>query len=129
MPAAFFAKADSGIMTPSDFVGRTVMVKTDSWKNRLELLLASNNLSLDDIVQVEEGDMELFINGEIEIAGGFVTNEVVQARLAGVEITTFPVYEYGVEEVTAVLYAHEDTLANQEDVAVRLTRATLKGWE
>lgn len=124
----FFARADSGIITPADFEGRSVVVKTPIWQQRLELLLASVGLTLDDVEQVEEGSLDYFIDGNVDIGAGSVANEVVQVRLAGVDIVTFPTDEYGIEAVTGALYTATETLAENEELAVRFMRAVLNGY-
>ncbi|MBN2305709.1 MAG: ABC transporter substrate-binding protein, partial [Anaerolineae bacterium] len=129
-PEAFFARADSGIVAPADLAGRTVAVKSSGWELLLTALLEREGLTLDDITPVEAGfDMTPFLDGEVEVWGGFLTDEVVRARLAGLDLVTLPLYEYGIDTSAMVVYTSTERLEADPDLAVRFLRASLRGWE
>ena len=129
-PAALFARADSGIVTIDDLTGRTVAVKSDSWRVTIQALLEAQGLALSDIQQTTGGfDMTPFYEGEVEVWTGFLTNEVVRARRRGMDLVTFPMYEYGVKYNENLVYTGREALATDPDRATRFLRATLRGWE
>lgn len=129
-PGAFFARADSGIVTPADFAGRSVVVKGAAWQNVLEILLDSVNLTLDDVTPVEGSfDMTPFLEGEVDVWAGFVTEEATRARQAGLELVTFPLYEYGIRSNPVTLYITHEYLDNNNDQVERFVRASLQGWQ
>ncbi len=129
-PSALFARKDSGIVTPADLAGRTVAVKSDSWQAVIEVMLAQSGLTWDDVTPVPSGfDMTPFYEGEVEVWAGFLTNEVVRARLRGLDLVTFPAYEYGAKYNDNMIYTTREALAADPDRAERFLRATLRGWE
>ncbi len=129
-PSALFARRDSGIVTLADLAGRTVAVKSDSWQTAIIALLELHGLALDDIEQVRSGfDMTPFYEGEVEVWAGFLTNEVVRARQRGLDLVTFPLYEYGVKHGDNMVYTGREALNADPDRAERFLRATLRGWE
>jgi NitT/TauT family transport system substrate-binding protein len=129
-PAVFFARADSGIVTPADLGGQRIVVKNDVWESLLLLLLTDVGLTLEDVELVAGGfDMTPFYEGEVDVWAGFLTDEVVQARQQGLELVTFPLYEYGLENVAMPLFTNQSMLESQSDIALRFTQASIRGWE
>lgn len=128
-PATFFARADAGIITPADFAGRRVVVKGEGWQTLLELLLASADLTLDDVETISGGfDMTPFYEGEVDIWAGFLSNEVIRARQQGIEVVTFPLHEYNIENLGMPLFTRQEFVENRRSIVVGFTHATLQGW-
>lgn len=129
-PGAFFSRKGLGIHSPADFKGRTVVVKGLGWQNILENILATANLTLDDVELIPGGfDMTPFYEGEVEIWAGFITEEVVRVRLQGIEVTTLPLFEYDIRGGSVNIYTSQTLLMNDQDLAVRFLRASLRGWQ
>lgn len=129
-PEAFFARTDSGIVTPADLAGRRVVIKSPSWELLLEALLEHEGLTLADVEAVPgRFDMTPFIEGEVEVWAGFLNDEVVRARQQGLELVTIPVYEYGIPTVAQTVVTSQETLATAPNRTVRFLRASLRGWE
>lgn len=129
-PLAFFARTDSGIITPADLAGHSVAVKGGSWQRLLEGLLQREGLNLDDIQPIPAGfDLTPFLEGEVEVWGGYITDEAVRARQKGLELVTLPLYEYGLGSYANMVFTSKNTLETDPDLAVRFLRASLRGWE
>ncbi len=128
-PHAFFARADSGIVTPADLAGRRIVVKNRSWRELLRRLLQHGGLTLADVKEVPGGfDMTPFIEGDVEVWSGFLSNEIVRARQHGLDLVTLPVYEYGIRTTALTIYASRKALETDFTRAVRFLRASLRGW-
>ncbi len=129
-PGVLFAKADSGIETPADFAGKTVAIKSESWKAVIEVMLAQVGLALDDVRPVPSGfEMTPFYEGEVEVWAGWLTNELIRARQREPDLVTFPAYEYGARYNDNMIYTSRQLLAADADRATRFLRASLRGWE
>lgn len=129
-PAAFFARADSGIRTPADLASRRVVVKNETGRALLADLLEREGFTLDDVEQVPGGfDMTPFYEGEVDVWAGWLTDEVVHARQQGLDIVTLPLYEYGIRNNDNLVYTSQELVATNPDLAARFLRATLRGWE
>lgn len=128
-PGTFFARADSGIVTPADLRGRRVVVKNETWRALLEQFLAQAGLSLADIEPVDGGfDMTPFLEGEVEVWAGFINDEVVRARQKGLDLVTFPLHEYGARGAALTVYTSRKALQDDPKRARRFLRASLRGW-
>lgn len=128
-PGAFFARAESGIQTPADLAGRTVVVKGEAWQELLETLLATEGMTIEDVEAVPGGfDMTPFMEGEVEVWYGYLTDEVIRARLAGLDLVTLPLYEYGIRGKAINIYTTQKTLETNPELAVKFLRASLRGW-
>ena len=128
-PQTFFARADSGIVTPEDLAHRRIAVKNDDWRTALQILLAYVGLNLDSVVQVPSGfDMTPFFQGDVEVWAGFVTEEVVRARQRGLKLVTLPLYEYGFRVFAMTVFTSQQWLADNPEWAVRFLQGSLRGW-
>ncbi len=128
-PHAFFARADSGIVTPADLAGRRIVVKSPAWRELLRRLLQRGGLTLADVKEVPGGfDMTPFFEGDVEVWAGFLSNEIVRARQHGLDLVTLPVYEYGIRTTALTIYTSRKALETDSARAVRFLRASLRGW-
>jgi ABC-type nitrate/sulfonate/bicarbonate transport system substrate-binding protein len=128
-PATLFARADSGIKTPADLAGHSIVIKNEYWRLSIANLLAQFDLSLDDVRQVPGGyDMQPFYDGKVEVWAGFIQDEPVRARLAGLDIVTLPFHEYGERTVALTVFTGRALLDSEPELAERFTRASLRGW-
>lgn len=129
-PAAFFARADSGIVTPADLLGRTIVLKGPAWEQLLVTILENGELTIDDVEVVPGGyDMTPFLEGEVEVWAGWVTEEVVRARMQGIEVVTFPLHEYGIYRNAVEVYTSQTLLETDHDLVERFLRASIRGWD
>lgn len=129
-PGVLFAKVDSGITTLADLAGKTVAVKSESWRVVIGVILAQGGLTWDDVTPVPSGfDMTPFYEGKVDVWAGFLTNELVRARQRGLDLVTFPAYEYGARYNDNMIYTGREALADGLDRVVRFLRASLRGWE
>jgi len=128
-PQALFTRADSGIAAPADLAGKRVVVRTPSWREWIERILARQGLTLDDIEPVSGGtDMTQFFAGEVDVWAGSLVTDAAAARSRGVEVVTFPLHEYGVSTVGDSLYTRREHLGTRRDLVERFVRASVRGW-
>lgn len=129
-PVTLFARASSGIQSPADLAGRSIINKSEAWQGLLAELLAAENLTLADVETVPgRFDMTPFYAGEVEVWMGFLNEEVVLARQQGLELVTLPLYEYGILTTVDSLFASQQLISDNPDLAARFLRASLQGWE
>ena len=128
-PQVFFAKREKHLTSPKDFKGLRIIDKGESWKKLLKEFLNASGLDLSDVVLVKGGfDMTPFYKGEVDIWGGYITNEVQQARLKGIEVDTFPAYEYGLTDLGNNIYSSQDYINKHPDIIKSFLKASVKGW-
>ena len=73
--------------------------------------------------------MAPFLDGQVDVWAGYLTDEVVRVRQSGVEIVTFPLDEYGIGSVANTLFSSRGALESDMGKAVRFLWASIKGWE
>jgi ABC-type nitrate/sulfonate/bicarbonate transport system substrate-binding protein len=129
-PETLFAKADSGIQTPADLAGHSVVVKAPGWERLIDELLTREGMSMDDITPANGGyDMTPFYEGEVDVWAGYINDEVIRARMEGYDLVTIPFFEYGISSSALTLLTSQSIITENPDLAVRFLRATLQGWQ
>ncbi len=129
-PQALFTRVDSGIISLADIAGHSVAIKTESWRKIIKDFLELEGITMDDIKEVKCGfDMTPFYKGEVDVWAGFITNEVARARLKGLKLVTFPLYEYGLTHLGNYIYTSKQFLDIHPDIVIKFLRASLKGWK
>jgi ABC-type nitrate/sulfonate/bicarbonate transport system substrate-binding protein len=128
-PQALLVRADSGILAPADLAGKRVVVRTSSWREWIERLLAHEGLTLGEIEAVSGGaDMTPFFDGEVDAWAGSLVSEAAAARSEGIDVVTFPLHEYGISTIGDSLYTRREYLETKRDLVERFVRASLRGW-
>lgn len=128
-PHVFFAQTKSGIVTPADLEGHTIAIKDSGWEIILAQLLDSVDLTLDDVILVDAGfDMTPFYEGEIEVWAGFLNNEPILARQQGLDLVTFPVYQYIDEQAIISIFTSQELLETRPQFVEGFLHGTIQGW-
>jgi ABC-type nitrate/sulfonate/bicarbonate transport system substrate-binding protein len=126
----FVARADSGIDEPADFRGKTVGFKAGVVPAELKALLATADLTEDDVrLQGVGFDPRVFIEGGVDVYPVFLSNEPYAIRKAGLDIEVFDPADYGVATLGLTFLAHEDMVSGDPDLVTRFLRAALRGAE
>jgi ABC-type nitrate/sulfonate/bicarbonate transport system substrate-binding protein len=106
-----------------------VVVRTSSWREWIERLLAHEGLTLGEIEAVSGGaDMTPFFDGEVDAWAGSLVSEAAAARSEGIDVVTFPLHEYGISTIGDSLYTRREYLETKRDLVERFVRASLRGW-
>lgn len=127
------AKKSSGIETPADFVNKRVGVWLGSWEAQFNALMAKEGLSNQDFRLVAQGyDMTPFITGKLDVASAMIYNEyhtVIEGELTPEELNIIDYADYGLGFPGDVLFTSRELVKQQPELAVKMLRATLRGWE
>lgn len=94
LPNVVIARADAGIRTPSDLVGRKVGTPGQYGSGYLTLLgiLADASLDITAIELVlypDFGQTQALITGQADAVTGYANNDLVQAEAAGLQLSVF----------------------------------------
>jgi NitT/TauT family transport system substrate-binding protein len=126
-PVVYFSLADSGITHLEDFVGKRVYVNVRG-RARLYTMLARLGINPDEIIEVNSGDFTALYTGDIDVASGNITRDVLSAQQAGYSVNIIFPDNYGVHFYSTTLFATDDYITANSDVVMRFVRATLQGW-
>lgn len=132
--------ADSGITKPEDWKGK----KVGSWGfgNEFEVLAAIEQAGLNkdtDVTIVQQPfDMSLLLNREVDAAEAMTYNEYAQVLEAinpatgklyqPEDLTVIDFNKVGTAMLQDAVWAREDYLQSNPEVAVKFLRASFKGW-
>jgi NitT/TauT family transport system substrate-binding protein len=127
-PQVFFARADSIIAKPQDFVNKKIRLTTAALPT-LRAMMAQVNIPLNQYtLALEPFDLDKFAAGQVDVSGGYVTNEVLRIQQAGLQLNIIYPDDYGVHFYSDTLFTTDDLIAKNPDLVARFVRATLKGW-
>lgn len=130
-PTVLGSKKKQNILVPKDLYGKKVAVSPQStvyayWKAFIKV----NNLDLSQIEEVSAtgATLPLLIADKVDASGLLLTNEVVTLRYEGFEINIIQYSDYGVISYGQTLFANQDFIKKNPDIAAAFTAATLKSW-
>lgn len=135
-PDALFTRADSGIKTLKDMVGKTVAMPTFSSSNALwPVVLAKNGIKPEDIKTLKsdpatlapmlaQGRVDATINW-ITVAPGFTA----VLKQAGKELNVLPWSQFGLDGYGWSVLASDKTIQERPEVLRRYVRALKKSLE
>lgn len=130
-PFVYLTSGESGVKTPQDFVGKTVVVSPGQGTILYTAMMA--NLGIDRS-QINEIPSQSFSNIKEcwEIAAAcpdYATNALVKVQQEGVDFNAIWPSDYGVPFYSDVIFATDEFIEKNPDVMQRFVRATLKGWQ
>jgi len=129
-PDCAYSLAENNIMSPFDFVGKTIGIEPGV-SGEVAYKIMMNRLGIDrsNITEVYIGyDATELLNGSTDVSFGYITNEPNQAIEAGKEVNIILFAEYGVGTYADVIFAREDTLADRPELVTKFLKATIEGW-
>jgi NitT/TauT family transport system substrate-binding protein len=123
----------SGIEQPQDFVGHRVGVWLGGWQAQFDALVAKEGISPSGFDLVSQGfSMDPFLNGELDVASAMIYNEyhvVLESGVAPETLNIIDYADYGLDFPGDVLFTSQQLLKENPDLAVRMARASLRGWQ
>lgn len=129
-PIAIASKAETGIKTPADLVGRKVGVPGFFGASYVGLvgLLSANGLTLDDIDADEIGfnQLESLVTDQSEAVVVYINNEPVRLVDQGIAIDVIDVADYA-NLVSNGIITNEATIAEDPELVQGFVRALLRG--
>ena len=121
-------KSVGNISTVDALKGKTIGVQASNL-NLWEAFLEINGLSDSDVTTVPvEYDPTPLFNGEVDGWFAYLTNESIDAELAGLEPVNLPLADNGLPFVAETFTATDDAIANKRDKLKALLIAEIKGW-
>jgi NitT/TauT family transport system substrate-binding protein len=130
----FVSMADSGIIRPADFPGKTVAAAGTGGAVRdfeFQFFAMMKKLGLDlSRVKLVPYDPEYvaFYKGEVDVTAAFVTGGVIKMRQQGYRLNLIWPGDYGVHFYSDTLVTNESMIRQKPELVTRFLRATLKGW-
>lgn len=128
-PIGIVSLASKPINTPQDLVGKTLAVPPVNVIS-VEAMLKISGVDRAAVNIVPYAyDPTPLIKGEIDASLDFTTNVPFTIKQAGVEATSFLLYDFGFTIFNDTVVVTTDTLAAKRKEIVSFLRASRKGWE
>jgi NitT/TauT family transport system substrate-binding protein len=133
-PVVFVAMADSGIVRPANFIGKTVAIGGEDVGIRdLELqfhaMMKRLGLDVSKVKSVPWSPaLGAFLQGEADIAPCYATGNLIKLRQQGQKLNLIWPSDYGIHFYSDTLATTERLILESPDLVTRFLRATLKGW-
>ncbi len=130
----FIARADSGIVRPSDFAGKTVAVAGKGGIREFELQLRAmmKKMKIDvskiNIVPFDATFASLY-SGEADITAAYYTGGLIIMRKKGMKLNLIWPNDYGINFYSDILATTDKMISDNPDLVKRFMRATMKGWQ
>jgi NitT/TauT family transport system substrate-binding protein len=131
----FVALADSGIIRPADFLGKTVAAASTGGSNRdfelqFQALIKKLKLNSSEInLTPYDSEYSDFYKGKAEVTAAYLTSGVIKIRQKGYKLNLIWPGDYGVGFYSDTLVTNDRLIAQKPELVTRFLRATLKGWQ
>jgi len=130
----FAAMADSGIVRPSDFIGKTVATGDPGGSQDFELqfyaMMKRLGLAASKVKVVPyDPAYAAFYNGKVEVTPCYSTGGLIRIRQKGLKLNLIWPSDYGIHFYSDTLSTTERLISEKPDLVTRFLRATLKGWQ
>ena len=131
-PNALMALKKTGIKSFQDLKGKKVGVPSGSSQTTmLPLLLKANNLKDSDINMIDMPPSSMvpaLLQGQVDAVLGSIDAYQIQAESQGAQLDVYRFADYGVPTVSTSIFASDDYLKNNGEIAKKFVAASLKGW-
>lgn len=127
-PVVFVAKAESGIASPEDFVGRTIrLTNVDSTSFYAMMKFVGISGDKYRIVNLPS-DVKRFADGEADVWSLYVNGLVILLEQAGFKLNYIYPDDYGVHFYADTLFTTDSMIAADPGLVLNFLRASMKGW-
>ncbi len=127
-PSIILTRRDSGIDTPADLAGRTLMLTHG--RAEITSLLHSVGVRLDAVnIIPNTGRVDDLIEGRADAMFAYASNEPYRLRQQGVDYTVLYPGEYDVEFLGDNIFTSASEVAEHPERVAAFVRASLQGWE
>lgn len=128
-PQALVARADSGIRTPHDLVGKRIALDQTSLVSEVRMMLEREGIAFDQITVVENRwDRNELMTGDADAMSTFVIDGPHIFRQQGLPVNVIRPVDYGVDFYGDCLFTTEALLERDRALAAAMREAILEGW-
>ncbi len=130
----YAAMADSGIVRPTDFQGKTLAIKGTGggirdFEFQLYAMMEKLDLDLSRVKLVTfDPTYTDFYNGTVAVTAAYLTGGVIKMRQRGYAVNLIWPGDYGVHFYSDILVTSDQMITQEPELVERFLRATLKGW-
>ncbi|MCB1957546.1 MAG: diguanylate cyclase [Rhodocyclaceae bacterium] len=128
-PSVLLALRRSGIESPHDLIGKSVMLMDNRNDPDFLTMLLNEGISPDRVnVLPSSFDFADLLEGRVDAFNSYLTNEPFLLQQRGIDYTVINPRNYRVDFYSDILFTDEDELRNNPRRVEAVRRATLRGW-
>jgi NitT/TauT family transport system substrate-binding protein len=131
----FVAMANSGIVRPSDFIGKTVATgdpggSQKDFEMQFYAMMKRLGLAVSKIkIVLFDPAYTAFSNGLVEVTPCYSTGGLIKIRQKGLKLNLIWPSDYGIHFYSDTLATTDRLISEKPDLVTRFLRATLIGWQ
>lgn len=128
--AGFMVRAESTILTPNDFVGKTVGIYHGFDTETLyQELLSRFHVDRSRIIEYPAAyNIQPFIQRQVDVWPSYVINEPLTAEENGMAVRVLTPDQFSIHYYSDTIIVHDDTLREKRDLVERFLEASEEGW-
>lgn len=130
-PIGWVAKAESGIKTPEQFVGKKIGAQFGTHTEiTFEALMAKKHISLKSLQRIPvKFDPKPFVIGDVDVLPVYLIDQPVDLEAVGIQLNQIDPGDYGVAFAYGnVYFTMEKTLSDDPELVRRFLNGARKGW-
>lgn len=129
-PFVLMTRADSGISTPTDLVGRRIALTATNRYTEMQAMLYAEGLRPEQFTVVpDQWDRDELATGEADVISAYSTDGPYIAAQHGMEVKVIRPFDYGVDFYGDFLFTSEVEMRAHPERAAAMRSAVLHGWE
>ncbi|MDP3008874.1 MAG: ABC transporter substrate-binding protein [Methylococcales bacterium] len=128
-PSVLLARKDSGIFSPSDLVGKKVMMLGKTIDADFAAMFPNERTDITKInIIPSSSDIQDLITGKADAFNSYISNEPYFLKQQGIEFTVISPRNYGVDFYSDMLFTSENELKKRPERVKAFLDASLQGW-
>ena len=128
-PSVLLARADSGIRTPHDLVGKKLMLMSGRHDSDFYAMFAKESVKPEAIqILPTSYDIGDLVSGKVDAFNSYLTNEPFILNQQGVDYVVINPSHYGIDYYGDILFSTEQEISKHPDQAEAFRQASLRGW-
>lgn len=129
-PTCFLVRANSGIKSPADFIGKRVGILAGTNTERIyQLMMKRSNIDRSKVTEVQAPfDLQTFILGEYDVRPAFIYDEPVSLEMKSVPYEVIDPTKYGVNFMGTVYFTRREVVEKNPELVQKVINSLAKGW-
>jgi PAS domain S-box-containing protein len=128
-PYVLLARKDAGISSPSDLVGKKVMLINQAMDADFVAMLNNEGVDINRLHVIPSSyEIRDLVDGKVDAFNSYLSNEPYFLKQQGVEFTVLNPRNYGVDFYSDILLTTEQELKQHPERVKAFRQASLEGW-
>jgi diguanylate cyclase (GGDEF)-like protein/PAS domain S-box-containing protein len=129
-PSVLLARKDKGIFSPSDLIGKKVMMIGEYIDADFVAMFNNERLNMKDIQIVPSSfNIQDLVTGKVDAFNSYISNEPYFLKQQGIEFTVLYPRNYGVDFYSDMLFTSESEIKQHPKRVKAFLNASLQGWQ